>query len=271
MFHHATQHIRLLPDFIIIGAQKGGTTSLYYYLIQHPNIRSALTKEVEFFGHHYQRGVRWYRAQFPTFLEKSYVERIQKQPFLTGEASPNYFHYPYAPKRIAQVVPGVKLIALLRNPIDRAYSQYRHNTLRGHEPLSFAETIACDEERTREARREIEEKGHYGYDFRYAYLLRGMYADLLESWFRFFPREQVLVLKSEELYTRPAELFQQTLQFLNIPAMNPNRLKEGFKEYNKSWGSAPKMSTETRQYLTEFYAPHNTRLYELLDRDFEWR
>src|SRR5579885_2674785 len=132
-----TSSIRLLPDFIIIGTQRGGTTSLYAYLGQHPQIAPAVIKEVHFFDNNYERGVGWYRTQFPFLIEKSIAKNIGQQNFITGEASPYYLFHPHVPERAAKVVPGAKLIVLLRNPIDRAYSHYYHEVELGHEKLSF--------------------------------------------------------------------------------------------------------------------------------------
>src|SRR5437660_11101224 len=128
---------RLLPDFLIIGTQKGGTTSLYNYLIEHPGIGPAYTKEIHFFNLNFSRGPAWYRAQFPSRLTRYYAEYIQKTPYITGEASPYYLFHPQAPMRAARYVPKVKLLAILRNPVDRAYSQYQHQLRQpGVEPFT---------------------------------------------------------------------------------------------------------------------------------------
>src|SRR5260221_4755811 len=111
-----TSAIRVLPDFLIIGCQRGGTSSLYYYLTEQYGILSASTKEVHFFDDFYTKGLDWYRAQFPATAYKAYIERVRKRPFITGEASPYYIFHPHAPRRAAQVLPEAKIIALLRNP-----------------------------------------------------------------------------------------------------------------------------------------------------------
>src|SRR5689334_8975756 len=126
-YRNSTSQLRLLPDFIIIGAQKGGTTSLYNYLIEHPLIKSARRKEVHYFDRNFHKGVSWYKAFFPTSLEKYYAENILKKDFITGEGSPEYLFYPHCAEKAVRVLPQAKIIALLRNPVDRAYSQYRHN------------------------------------------------------------------------------------------------------------------------------------------------
>src|SRR5579885_1417562 len=119
-----TGNLRLLPDFLIIGGQRCGTSSLYYYLTEHPGIISASTKETHFFDESFSKGIGWYRAQFPSSFQKMYVTNVLKRDFLTGEGTPYYILYPHAPRRTFEIVPHVKLIALLRNPVERAHSQY---------------------------------------------------------------------------------------------------------------------------------------------------
>src|SRR5258706_3897640 len=177
----STSQLRLLPDFIIIGTQRGGTTSLYYYLTEHPCIAHALMKEVHFFDDHFREGLNWYRAQFPSSLQKYYTERIRKENFITGESSPYYLFYPPAPKRISEVVPQTRLIVLLRNPVDRAYSHHWLVTQEGKETLSFEEAIEHEEERLAGGREKILADEHYtSFNHRhFSYLARGIYLDQL--------------------------------------------------------------------------------------------
>src|SRR5205085_12321641 len=123
-FRGLTSQVRLLPDFLIIGGQRCGTSSLYYYLTEHPGIISASTKETHFFDESFSKGIERYRAQFPSSFQKMYVRNVLKRDFLTGEGTPYYILYPHAPRRTFEIVPQVKLIALLRNPVERAHSQY---------------------------------------------------------------------------------------------------------------------------------------------------
>src|SRR5437868_6286833 len=120
-YRATTNWMRLVPDFIIIGAQKGGTTSLYNYLITHPGIAPIYVKEPHFFDTSFSKGLVWYRSHFPTRLEKYYAQHFHKLDFITGEASPYYLFHPLAPERVAKTLPHVKLILVLRNPVDRAY------------------------------------------------------------------------------------------------------------------------------------------------------
>lgn len=274
-----TGNMRLMPDFLIIGGQRCGTSSLYFYLIDHPYIAPAYTKELHFFDANYRKGLRWYRAQFPTTLEKYYTEHVRKQGFITGEASPSYLFHPLAPARISKVMPDVKLIVLLRNPIDRAYSQHWLNVkANGTEPLSFKEAIEAEPQRIAGEREKILTDEHYASStYRpFSYLTRGIYVDQLKYWMEFYPREQFLILRSEDLYSKSAETVKETLEFLGVPASAIDTNKE-YKKYKvptktgyKVKDSYPRMDPELRKYLVDYFRPHNARLGELLGRDFDW-
>jgi hypothetical protein len=276
VYRLATYPIRLMPNFIIAGAQKGGTTSLYNYLTEHPSIISARRKEVKFFDEQYEKGISWYRSNFPTSIQKFYIEQVRRQSFVTGEASPEYLLYPHTPKKIAKLVPHAKLIILLRNPVERAYSQYRHNVRLGFETLSFEEAIEQEEERTCAAREKALRIADF-HDLRYqraAYKGRGMYAEQLERWMSIFPREQFLIIRSEDFFAEPAKIYKQTLAFLNVPVFEPETLKKEYKQHNKAGDAektAAKMAPTTRKRLMEYFAPYNQRLYTYLGVDFGWQ
>jgi hypothetical protein len=270
-FYRAMSYpIRLLPNFLIIGTQRGGTTSLYHYLQAHPCIGSASTKEIHFFDRRFNRGLAWYRGHFPSRIEQAYAQYLSGRPFLTGEATPCYLFYPHAPERVARTLPDVKLIVLLRNPVDRAYSQYIHTVNLGYETASFQEAIHYEEERIGGARARILQDEHYeGYAYMHlGYLARGKYVDQLQVWMSLFPREQLLILKSEEFYADPASAFKQVLAFLNIPEAEPHVQKQAYKQYNNN--DYAKMDQETRKRLIEYFEPHNARLYDYLGVNFGW-
>src|SRR2546423_13513556 len=126
LFRRLTHKIRIIPDFLIIGGQKCGTTSLYYYLIEHPNIAPAVRKQMHFFDNRFKKGFGWYKSNFPTIFSKWYKTFLHKQKFVSGEATPYYLFHPLAASRVHQFLPDVKLIVLLRNPVNRAYSHYNH-------------------------------------------------------------------------------------------------------------------------------------------------
>ena len=174
--------MRLLPDFIIIGVQRCGTTSLYCNLVQHPNIFPAFVKEVHFFDIDFIKGINWYRPHFPSRLYKYYITRICKQGFITGEASPSYIIHRLA-KRISKILPRVKIIILLRNPIYRAYSHYCHQVRKRRETLSFKHAIEKEAERLNgEAEKILQNENYNSFNHRrFSYLARGIYVDQLKS------------------------------------------------------------------------------------------
>jgi hypothetical protein len=269
-FRAGTNSLRMTPDFIIIGTMRGGTTSLYSYLTDHPNIRPAYMKEVHFFDVYYHKGLQWYRAQFPSTVQKYYAERVQKQAFITGEASPYYLFHPHAPGRIARLLPQVKLVVLLRNPVNRAYSQYYHELAGGHEKLSFEEAIAQESERIGKETEKLAKNAQYvSYNHRhFSYLARGIYVDQLKVWMDLFPKQQFLILKSEDFYADPAAGLKQVLQFVDVPAIGLTKQKEEYEQLNTT--KPPKMDTATRKRLVAYFEPHNARLYEYLGQDFDW-
>ena len=146
-FRMITSHLRGLPDFVIIGAQKSGTTSLYDFVVRHPDIAPAAKKEMHYFSRRYGLGELWYRSNFPTNLSRRNFYKKTNQRRLSGEASPTYIFYPAVPSRMKKILPDVKLIVLLRNPVDRAYSQYHHTMRANKETLPFEKAIEAEEER----------------------------------------------------------------------------------------------------------------------------
>jgi hypothetical protein len=219
LYRGMTSPLRLLPDFVIIGAQKGGTTSLYNYLLEHQGIVPSFAKEAHFFDKNFKKGAGWYRAHFPTSLHKYYTENIRKQRFITGESTPYYLFHPHAPGRIARILPQAKFIVLLRNPVDRAYSQYAHQGRQKYETLSFAEALEREEERTAQEREKILQIEDYVSfnDQHYTYLARGVYIEQIQRWMKFFPKEQFLILKIKDFYADPATEVQKTIEFLEVP------------------------------------------------------
>jgi len=256
-----TAPLRASPDFLIIGAQKGGTTSLYSILSQHPQVDEAWKKEIHYFDLRYRRGWPWYRAHFPA---RAALQRGGRR--WSGEATPYYLFHPHVPRRVREDLPDIKLIALLRDPVARAYSHYNHLVRLGHEPLSFEEAVRREGERLGDAMSTLErDEWAYSAELRnYSYLARGRYADQLERWWAAFPREQLLVLKSEDFYQRPQEIFPKVLDFIGLPRWSPGT----FREYNA--GSYDQMTPALERWLRDHFEPHNQRLYSLLGEDWGW-
>lgn len=255
-----TSNSKHVPDFLIIGAQKCGTTSLYNYLIQHPQIIPALYKEVHFFDINFEKGLDWYRRQFPLLLESSKKWRI------TGEASPYYIFHPHTPKRVFQIMPKTKLIVLLRNPADRAYSHYHHQVRMGTESLSFNEAIKKEKSRLKsEIMKMLKDENYHSLPYQYySYLARGRYVEQLKTWMNLFPMEQFLILKSEDFYSNPAIVFHRVLDFLELPRFE-------LKQYTKdNTGDYLKLDLQLRNDLLAYFKPYNRQLYKCLGIDFNW-
>jgi len=235
--------IGTLPNFVIIGAQKGGTSFLYHLLTRHPLVEPAARKELHFFDNpeHFDRGVEWYRRCFPRPSWKD------GQKSITGEATPYYLFDPSVAKRMAQVAPQARLIALLRNPIDRAYSHYQMQVKRGLESRTFEEAI--EQQRS-------------------SYLPRGIYVDQLLRWFEFFSKEQMLVLKSEDFFEDPVETLKTVLDFLGLPEWLP--AESELRQRRHEGGYGEKMDPSTRHRLEAYFEPYNQKLYEYLGADFGW-
>lgn len=253
----ATAPLRALPDFIIIGTQKGGTSSLYAALAGHPRVAPAPRKEVHFFDRHH-RSLLPYRRNFPL--------RRRGRP-LSGEATPYYLFHPLVPERVRAAVPGVRLISLLRDPVERAYSHHAHETRLGFEELPFREAVEAEGRRLAgEEERLRRDPSYRSHAHRHhSYLARGVYVDQLLAWRRYFPAEQMLVLGSEALFEDPAGTLQKVLAFLGLE--DPPAL--ALPERNKGSYAAP-LDPALRDRLRDYYRPHNERLYEYLGRDFGW-
>ncbi|HWC32069.1 MAG TPA: sulfotransferase domain-containing protein, partial [Actinomycetota bacterium] len=241
-------------DFVIIGAQRAGTTSLFRSLAAHPDGGVPSEKELHFFTFNFGRGADWYREQFPVDAP------------LTGEATPYYVFHPRAHERMAALVPDAKLIVVLRNPADRAYSHWAFVRAEGHEDLPFEAALEAEERRLAgEVERMLADDGYYSYAHQYhSYLARGRYAEQLERWFAAFARNRFLVLRSEDLYREPARVYDEVMGFLGLRPWTP----PAFERYNPS--DAIEMDEATRRSLEARFAPLNARLYELLGRDMRW-
>jgi hypothetical protein len=256
-----TASLRGLPSVLIIGAQKGGTTSLFNYLVQHPDVLPSIRKEVHYFDFHYLRGVTWYRGHFP------YAHRLRRGS-LTLDATAYYLVHPLVPERAAGLFPLVKLIVLLRNPVDRAYSHYQHEVRGGRESLCFAEALEKESERLAgEEERLRSEPGYYSWNHhRYAYTGRGLYLEQLRRWMQHFPRSQLLVLQSERLFRDPVAVTAAVHDFLGLPP-HQLHLNEPFRK--QGYNSA--MPPELRTRLITYFEPYNRELFQWLGEEFDWK
>ncbi|WP_299444473.1 sulfotransferase domain-containing protein [uncultured Phycicoccus sp.] len=268
----ATASRRTEPDFLVVGTKRGGTTSLWNYLVAHPDVlpmfpASREIKSPHYFDIHYDRGPRWYRSHFPTARERERHEEQTGRRALTGEASPYYMFHPLAPQRIAADLPAVKLVVSLRNPVDRIWSHY-HERVAGHtESLSFDEAIDAEPARLAgEAARIVAEAPHYysrHHDLS-SYLARGHYDEQLQVLMGLFPPERLLVLRAEDFYADPAGEVAKVCEHLGLAVHGA----EEFPQYNKLPRSS--LPEQTRARLEEYYRPHVRATEELLGRSLDW-
>jgi hypothetical protein len=260
-----------LPDFVVIGAMKAGTSFFYHLLTQHPYVERAAVKELHFFNSHFNLGVEWYRRCFPQPKWKDGRRTI------TGEATPGYLRSPLAAERMAAIVPEARLIALLRNPVDRAYSDYQQVVRKGRESRTFEEAIGF-EEATIEAKgtqplggqgeTSVHEEDYVSDPF-HGYLSKSIYVDQLMSWSKLFPREQMLVLKSEDFFENPLETLKTAQRFLDLPDWEPAPTELPKKRNEGSYDRLG-MNPATRRRLEEYFEPHNRKLYDFLGVDLGW-
>ena len=256
----------VLPDFLIIGAARSGTTSLYQYLVEHPNIEPCVVKQLHFFDQYFQKGINWYRMNFPTIWKKFVFNKIKKKNFITGEATPYYLQNPQTPKRVYQANPNIKLILLLRNPVDRAFSHYKRRLKNETEKLSFEDATSQEESRIKGEMEKMEKNENYfSYTYhRLSYISAGLYAIHIKRWLQYFPKTQMLFLESDEFLRETPRIFSETLDFLNLPQF-------GLKNYEIFQKSKPlEMNHETRKKLIEICKPYNDELYSLIGKRFAW-
>jgi hypothetical protein len=245
------------PDFVIIGTQRGGTTSLHAYLGAHPHIDVPATKELHYLTDRFGRGREWYLGQFPPIVPAGH---------LTGEATPYALFHPLAPERLRAVAPHARLIVLLRNPVDRAYSHYLMERVRGDELLDFPAAIAAEPTRLAgEEAKLLADPAYVSWPHKHAsYLARGDYAPQLARWFAHFPRDQFLILRSEDLYQRTADTFASVTDFLGLDA--PSTIP--FSIHNRTDG--PPLDPDLRRRLRADFAPKNSALSDLLGWGPSW-
>ena len=258
-----TGPLRVLPDFIMIGSMKCGTTSLYYDICEHPCASPAAYDEIGFFDSNFHLGLNWYRSMFPT---KRRIEDIRRKEgvAITGEDTPFYFWNPVAAKRIQKLLPNIKLITILRNPIDRAYSEYQDLVSSESNSPSFETFIENEINTRRKDSSLITEENFEIFNQKNSYLLKGIYVDQLKIWAGLFPKEQIFTLSTENLNSEPITALESVFQYLNLPDY---KIKNIQRQKQKKY--VP-MNSQTRKILIEFFKPHNERLFKFIGKKFDW-
>lgn len=256
--HRLPVRIHAKPNFLIIGAQKAGTGSLYSWLTSRSDVLPARTKELHFFDQDPELSpIAGYWADFPLRLTLDVHRLIRQRPVITGEATPYYLFHPLVPQRVKVHVPEVKLIALLRDPVERAISQYWHEFNRGTERLPLEEALAAERDRIqpdldRAARGQEPSRLLQNA----SYVARGRYAEQLARWTRLFDPSQLLVLQFEQLVTDPASVYERALTFLGLDlAASPAP-----RFQPKNVGSKQDTRQETLRWLREQFMEPNREL-----------
>jgi hypothetical protein len=262
-----TAFSRPLPSFLIIGGQRCGTGALHHHLKHHPSIDAPRIKEVHYFDIRSQLPLTWYRAHFANAAKRRVIELRQRTPTVSGESSPYYLFHPCVPARVRDVLPQVKLIALLRDPAARALSHYHHEVALGVETLSFADALDAEDDRIAgEAEKLASDPGYISFAHRhYSYAARGEYAAQLARWRELFPWEQLFVATSEEFYASPDDVTARILAFLGLPPMPPHVRfqRPAHRPYDQ-------MSDQIRQKLNSRFNDPNRRLVEMLGFEPAW-
>jgi hypothetical protein len=262
---------------MVIGAKRCGTTSLYFQLLQHPGMlplypsakllpKARDTKGVHYFDTQSDRGDAWYRSHFPSVLKRSVAAtRLGYEP-QTGEASPYYLHHPLAAQRAARTNPSVRLVALLRNPVERTYSHYREQRRNGVEQLSFAEALDAELGRTAgEHERLLADEHAVSFPHeQQSYVAQSEYIHGIRRWLELFDRRRLLVIPSEQFYPDPSGTADEIYSFLGLPELG--------RRPERVLNAAPKepMDPGIHRMLTGHFAPLNRELATVLDQQFDW-
>lgn len=246
------------PDFLIVGAQKAGTTSLYNVLKQHPAVLPARKKEIHYFSQFYRKGLPWYLEHFP----------LREDHQLSGEASPFYLFHPQSARRIAETYPDIKIIILLRDPVERAISHYHQQYRRGHEKLSMLEAFQHEPKRITKGWEKLlrDEQTSASKLQQCSYLKRGEYLAQLLRYEMHFPASQIYLMESRDFFDETLPCLRRLYEFLQIDLdFVPQDL----------WPRKPGHYAETDptalDYLRVYYHPHNEALYRHLGRRFDWQ
>lgn len=269
-YGRATGRLHELPNAYIVGFQRCGTTALYSYLAQHPDVMAGFAKEARYFedAARHARGINWYRANFPLSAQRALRERRTGRRAVIIDASAKYAYHPHALRRIAAATPGARAVALVRDPIERAYSHYRMNvTARPDvaEDLTFDQAIGAEETRVAgEYERMERDESYYSVEyFGYAYARGGLYARFLAPWAKEFG-ERLLVVESESLRADAQGTVDRVTDFLGMERRDVPDTRE------RNVGGGDGIDPATRRRLAEYYRGPNSDLEGLLGRRLAW-
>ena len=262
-----TAFIRISPDFLIIGAARSGTTSVFKYLNEHPQTLLSQKKEPNYFSFNYGRFKHFlYKSYFPLIFKKFFLRILRHKKIISGEASTYYLFYPHTPERVFHKYPKIKIIILLRNPIDRAYSHYNQNVKLNRETKSFEHAIINEGMRLENELVNLKKDKYYDSDSLhfFSYLERGKYFHQINRWLKYFPENQIKILLSDDFFSCPQKTYSEILNFLDIS----NFELKNHKVYNRV--TVDSMNKETRTNLERYFQSSNNKLFKLLKRKNIW-
>ncbi len=247
----------LEPELLIVGAQRSGTTSLQKYLQQHPAFVPPVRKEIHYFDQHFDRGEQWYFSHFPA----------RRDGIFTADATPYYLFHPLAAQRAGDLLPEARIIALLRDPVERARSQHQHETAKGYEHLDLEAALDAEPQRLAgEMERIISDPSYQSFSHQHhAYLSRGRYLDQLLVWEKVYGPDRVLTITSEDFFADPQSILDQVVDFVEAERFELRDAKV-HNSYRRQATSTPVMDRMAAEVDED-----NQRLYDHLGRDLGWR
>ena len=258
---------RVLPDLVLAGVQRSGTTALFEALYRLPTVeRPRRGKGSHYFSYNYHRGWEWFQSQFPTRRWAELVETRHGSPLFCFDACPYYLFHPFAVERMAHALPDVNVMVMLRDPVRRAESHFHHSVSHGHESLRFADALAAEERRLAgEDDRMQDDWTYWSHSHEHhSYVSKGLYADQIERLYRHYPPDQVMIVQSEAFYRDPDHVLGSVTDWLGLP---PVELDQADDRNGHPYES---MHAEMRDRLCAIYREPNERLYRLIGRRFDW-
>lgn len=272
-----TAGLRPLPDFLVIGAKRGGSTSFYFDLLAHPSVirlfpppipglKSDATKGIHYFDSNFDKSAQWYRSYMPTSATRRLVSMRTGTQAVVGEASPYYLFHPDAARRAHQVVPDAKVIVLLRDPVDRTYSHWKERRRSHAEELDFASAVRAEPGRLAGEREKLLADPHY-YSYPWeqqSYVAQSKYGAALRPWVEMFGRDHVYAAASEEYYADPLAVLSDVDEFLGLP----RRDHANAELRNAAVG--PDLDVGLRHELEQQFVDDKQELVSLLGHRFPW-
>lgn len=253
-----TSPFRTIPNFIVIGVKRCGTTTLYEQLSEHPCIEKSSHDNLGFFNNNFELGINWYKSHFVTNLRKREIERKYGQ-FATYDVTSSYIQKKKTAENIFKTLPNVKLIIILRNPTDRAYSEYNQNIIDENESREFIDLI-------KQEIKEIQNMENIEFSSDKINLVKkGMYEKQISPWLEIFDRKQILIITTEEFGEKTTETYDKIFRFLELPEY---KIKN--KERHRK-GAYKEMDVKTRKILDDFYEPYNKELFQKIEETFQWK